>query len=222
MNQQFTSATYEKLTTRKDLVAEALRDSILRGAFAPGEKLDQQRIADDLAVSRSPVREALRTLDAEGLITLIPNRGAVVTERSLTELKELYATRALVEGAAIERAAASMTDRILALVENILDDADKTDDFEELLVLNNQFHMLTYSAVAQPFLTGFIQQLRNMAAPYNRLYLDLLGTKDRAWQDHRRIYEACRKRDGARAKAEIHRHLEHVIRAIARSIEGGS
>ena len=85
-------ASASSLQTRKDVVATAIRDAVLRGQYRPGEKLDQQQIADELSVSRSPVREALRALDAEGLITLIPNRGAIVTERSMAELEELYFT----------------------------------------------------------------------------------------------------------------------------------
>lgn len=205
------------IRTRNDVVAAAVRDSILRGRFRPGEKLDQQQLADQLEVSRSPVREALRVLDAEGLITLIPNKGAVVTERSLLELEELYFTRGLVEGIAIERSAPHMDDRTLRRLEDILEAAERTDDYGELLMLNNDFHMLTYSRQEQPFLADYIQQLRNMAAPYNRLYLDSSGSREAAWDDHRRIYQACAAKDGARARREVERHLESVMRKIAQS-----
>jgi DNA-binding GntR family transcriptional regulator len=211
------AASKQRLLTRNDLVAAEIRDSILRGRFRPGEKLDQQELADELEVSRSPVREALRVLDAEGLITLVPNKGAVVTERSLPELEELYFTRGLVEGAAIERSAPRMDDKTLWKLEDILEAAERTDDYGELLLLNNDFHMLTYSRVEQAFLADYIQQLRNMAAPYNRLYLDSKGSREAAWEDHRRIYAACAARDGARARQEVERHLRNVIRKIAES-----
>lgn len=203
------------LQTRKDLVASAIRDSILRGRFKPGEKLDQQQIGDELRVSRSPVREALRALDAEGLITLIPNRGAVVTERSLPELKELFFTRSLIEGIAIERSAPKMDEPILWKLEGILDAADRTDDYGELLGLNNEFHLLTYSKHEQPFLIDTIQQLRNMAAPYNRLYLNSIGSREAAWEDHRRIFNACVRKDGEQARIELEKHLNSVISKIA-------
>jgi DNA-binding GntR family transcriptional regulator len=202
---------------RKDIAASAIRDAILRGRFMPGEKLDQQQIADELNISRSPVREALRALDAEGLITLIPNRGAIVTERSLSELQEMYFTRGVVEGLAIQRAAPLMDDTTLWKMENIFEAAERTDDYGELLALNNDFHMLTYSTYDQPFIIDYIQQLRDMSAPYNRLYLDSAGGVESAWKDHRRIYQAWRKRDGELAKKEIERHLAKVIRKIAQS-----
>ena len=92
------------LKTREDIVADAVRRAILRGTFKPGEKLDQKTLAAELGVSRSPVREALRTLAAEELVTNIPHRGAVVSERSLEELEELLFIRGMLEGAAARRA----------------------------------------------------------------------------------------------------------------------
>jgi DNA-binding GntR family transcriptional regulator len=207
------------LKTREDLVADAIRTSILRGTFRPGAKLDQQQIADELNVSRSPVREALRTLGAEGLVTIIPNRSAVVTERSLQELEELYFIRVVLEGAAVERAAPKMVEGTLKELASILEQADDTYDLEELLILNNDFHIRTYSAFQQPILLNYIQQLRNMVAPYNRLYLDLVGSKEAAWADHRRIYEACVRRDGKAARSETQNHLEQVFRRIVESQE---
>jgi DNA-binding GntR family transcriptional regulator len=205
------------LQTRKDLAGTAIRDAILRGRFKPGEKLDQQLIADELSVSRSPVREALRALDAEGLITLIPNRGAIVTERSMAELEELYFTRGVVEGLAVQRSAPLMDDNTLWKLGRIFESAERTDDYGELLALNNKFHMLTYSTYDQPFIIDYIQQLRDLAAPYNRLYLDSAGSVEAAWKDHARIYKACKKRDGEVAKKELERHLEKVIRKILKS-----
>ncbi len=198
-------------------MATSIREAIVRGRFKPGEKLDQQMIADELEVSRSPVREALRALDAEGLVTLIPNRGAIVTERSLSELEEMYFTRGLVEGLAIQRSAPLMDDATLWKLENIIEAAARTDDYGELLALNNDFHMLTYSTCNQPFIIDYIQQLRDLSAPYNRLFLDSAGGVEAAWKDHRRIYQACRRRDGDRAKEELERHLSKVIRKIAQS-----
>lgn len=202
------------LKTREDLVADALRAAILRGTFKPGEKLDQQQVSDDLGVSRSPVREALRTLAAEGLVTIIPNRGAIVTERSIEELDELQFIRRMLEGAAARRAAPRMDDLRLEKLAALLEDADKTNDLEQILALNNEFHSAIYSAYPQATLISHIQQLRNKVAPYNRVYLEKLGNKEVAWKGHRRIYEACIGRDGELAEAETIKHLEQVFLGI--------
>ncbi|HSG18564.1 MAG TPA: GntR family transcriptional regulator [Anaerolineae bacterium] len=188
-----------------------MRTAILRGTFKPGEKLDQQQISADLGVSPSPVRQALRTLAAEGLVTIIPNRGATVTERSIEELEELQFIRRMLEGAAARRGAPRMDDSRLESLAAILDKAEKTSDFEEILALNNEFHAAIYSAFPQPTLMRHIQQLRNRVAPYNRVYLESAGSKEVALAGHRRIYEACIRRDGKQAEEETSKHLEQVF-----------
>ena len=180
---------------RGDLIANAVRESILRGTFRPGDKLDQQEIADHFKVSRIPVREALRTLDAEGMVTMIPNRGAVVAERTKEELEELYFIRGVLEGAAVERAVPVMTGETFDQLASFITQARDTDDFEALLVLNNDFHIAMYTAYPQPILVNTIQQMRNVVAPYNRLYLDHAGNKEAAWADHQDIFDACRAGD---------------------------
>lgn len=202
------------LKTREDLVADAIRLAILRGTFKPGEKLDQQGISGTLGVSPTPVREALRTLAAEGLVTIFPNRGAIVTERSIQELEELLYIRSKLEGAAARRAAPKMDEQRLGSLASILDQADETNDLEEILALNNEFHATIYSAYPQPVLMDHIQQLRNKVAPYNRVYLERAGNKEVAWAGHRRIYEACVRRDGVQAEAETNKHLEQVLQGI--------
>ncbi len=208
---------FSKINTRKDLVADMIRKRISRGSFKPGDKLDEVLIAEELNVSRSPVREALRMLEAEGLITSIPNRGAVVTERSLDELRELYFTRSLLEGIAVERAVPHLTKRILDRLDGIQYAASLTSDHEELLTLNNEFHMRIYRAYPQSFLSNYIQQLRNMAAPYNSLYLDTEGNIQLAWEDHRKIFEACVAGDAKKAKCETQKHLDRVCESLLKA-----
>jgi DNA-binding GntR family transcriptional regulator len=177
------------LRTREELVADAIRAAILQGTFKPGQKLDQQQLCEDLGVSRSPLRVALRTLAAEGLVTIIPNQA--------------------------RRGAPRMDDERLEKLAGIFERADKTDDVEEILRLNNEFHGTIYSAYPQPVLMSHIQQLRNKVAAYNRVYLGRAGSKEVAWAGHRRIYEACVRRDGEEAEAETSKHLEEVFRSIA-------
>lgn len=216
------SPNLEDLKPRSELIADAVRSSILRGHFQPGDKLDQQDIADELAVSRIPVREALRMLDAEGMITIIANKGARVTERTPEELAELYYIRGLLEGAAAERAAGHMSEERLEGMKSIIELADQTNEVNRLLELNNDFHIMLYNAFPQPLTVDLIQQLRNKVAPYNRMYLDLAGTnKAAAWDDHRRIHEACRRKDPKQAKYETQRHLERVLKTIIMEMRNG-
>jgi DNA-binding GntR family transcriptional regulator len=207
------------MLTREEIVADAIRKAILRGTFKPGEKLDQQELADSLGVSRSPVREALRTLAAEDLVTNIPHRGATVTQRSKDELQELLFMRLLLEGAAIQRAVPALQPTHLHRLEDIIAKAKQTSEYEELLQLNNDFHKTIYSAFKQPYLIDVIQSMRNKVAPYNRIYLDVPKGKEKAWADHVRIYDACAQGNEKQAKKETENHLERVFHDIMSTME---
>lgn len=204
----------ESMKTRQELVTDAIRTAILRGRFRPGDRLDQTELARELNVSRSPVREALRILTAEDLVTHYRHRGTVVTERSITELEELLFIRKLLEGAAAERGTPLLTDEALERMQQIIVDALSTDDVEKVLVLNHEFHAMIYGAYEQPHMMEMIHNLRNKIAPYNRLYLDPEGHKQAAWAEHQRIYEACLTRDGKRAAEETCRHLDNVFSGV--------
>ncbi|MBX5437189.1 MAG: GntR family transcriptional regulator [Alicyclobacillaceae bacterium] len=199
--------------TRERHVVDRLRHAILVGQYRPGERLDQGEIAKQFQVSLSPVREAIRTLSAEGLVTIYPHRGTFVTERSPSEIAELHFIRALLEGAAIRRAVPHLTKEHLSRLEEILQLADNTEDFITIQSLNHQFHQTIYTACDQPNLLELVMHLRNKVAPYIRLYLDS-GMRSEAWASHRRIYEACASRDAERAEQEIHAHINQVCEGI--------
>lgn len=203
--------------TRERHVVDRLREAILVGHFRPGERLDQAEIAKQFQVSLSPVREATRTLTAEGLVTIYPHRGAFVTERSPTEIEELHFIRGVLEGAAIRRAVPHLTQAHLAKLRDILETADVTDSFESIQSLNHHFHHTIYSAGEQPHMLQLILQFRNKVAPYIRLYLDA-GKRDEAWTAHRRIYEACVQQDAVRAEEETRKHIEEVCDGILASL----
>ncbi|MCU0465419.1 MAG: GntR family transcriptional regulator [Anaerolineae bacterium] len=189
------------MKTRQELVTDAIRAAILRGRFRPGDRLDQTDLAEELNVSRSPVREALRILTAEDLVT-----------------HELLFVRQLLEGAAARRAVPHITPERLAKLMTIIKEAEASADMERVLALNNEFHTTVYSAFEQPYLLDEIQKIRNKIAPYNRLYLDSPGQKAAAWADHRRIYEACAAGDVERAVAETANHLARVFDGIIASL----
>jgi DNA-binding GntR family transcriptional regulator len=208
----------EEMKTRQELVTDAIRAAILRGRFRPGDRLDQTDLAVELHVSRSPVREALRILTAEGLVTHYRHRGTVVTERTVDELKELLFIRQLLEAAATRRAVTHMTPERLRKLEQIITEAEQSTNMERVLILNNEFHTTIYLAYDQKYLIDEIQKMRNKVAPYNRLYLDGPGQKAQAWADHRAIYEACAAGDADRAAEESSRHLERVFAGIISAI----
>lgn len=207
------------LLTREKFVADQLREAILRGYFKPGERLDQNEIAGLLNVSRSPVREALRTLAAEGMVQMYPHRGAVVAELSREELEEIYFLRGTLEGLAARLAASKMDQGRIARLQMILEKLDRTTDLDEWLDLNRDFHNTIYEAINRPRLFSLIESLRNLSAPYTRQYISSPEYLEATQRRHRRILEALIQRDGAMAQEETQQHLKVLCDGVQVYVE---
>jgi DNA-binding GntR family transcriptional regulator len=196
--------------TREDFVIDELREAIVRGHFKPGEKLDQEEIAELLNVSRIPVRQALRTLTAEGLVKMYPHRGATVAELSREELEEIYFLRGVLEGVAARLAAPKMDEAHIAKLQAILKKIDQLTNLDEWLDLNREFHNTIYEVINRPRLLEMIESLRNTSAPYIRDYIASPEYLEVTRLSHRRILEACINRDGILAQQETQKHLRVV------------
>jgi DNA-binding GntR family transcriptional regulator len=202
------------LQTREKFVADQIREAILRGYFKPGQRLDQNEIAEHLNVSRSPVREALRTLAAEELVQMYPHRGAVVAELSLSELEEIYFLRGALEGMAAHLAASRIDDERIAKLQGILEQLNHTDDLDHWLDLNREFHNTIYQVINRPRLVSIIQSLRNLSAPYTRQYISSPENWEATQRGHRRILEALINRDEVQAEEETKKHLKVLCNGV--------
>lgn len=207
------------LKTRETVVADKLREAIMRGYFQPGQRLDQSEIAEIFKVSRSPVREALRTLAAEELVKVYPHRGAVVAELSLEEIEEIYFLRGVLEGTAVRLAASKIDNERIAALQVILDKANKTTDLDQWLELNRDFHDTIYEAINRPRLLSIIQSLRNIAIPYTRRYVAFPEHMEATQVGHQRILDALIQRDGAQAQKETQNHLKVLCDSVLVSVE---
>jgi DNA-binding GntR family transcriptional regulator len=202
--------TNDVLKTRERFVTDQLRDAILKGYLKPGQRLDQGEIAERLNVSRSPVREALRTLAAEELVRVYPHRGAAVAEFSREELEEIYFLRGTLEGMAIRLAVSKMDDTRIAKLREILEKLDDTTDLDRWLDLNREFHNVIYQAIDRPRLISLIQHLRNISAPYTRHYIALPEYMKVTQEGHWHILQALIDQDGVRAQEETQKHLKVI------------
>jgi DNA-binding GntR family transcriptional regulator len=199
--------------TREEFVATRLREAILRGDLAPGERLDESALAVALGVSRTPIRSALRVLAAESLVDLHPHRGAIVSELSPDELNEVYLVRMILEGTAARLAAPRMDAERIAVLEVLIQELESTEDPDQWLAINNQFHATIYQAANRPRMLSIIEYVRNIATPYIRQFIEIREHMESSRDDHRRIFEACKKRDGQLAESEIRKHLQDVAQA---------
>ena len=205
--------------TREEFVANRLRDAILRGDLAPGERLDESALAVALGVSRTPIRSALRVLAAESLVELHPHRGAIVSELSPDELNEVYLVRMILESTAARLAAPNMDEERIAILEGLIQELESTTDPDQWLALNNQFHATIYQAANRPRMVSIIDYVRNISAPYIRQFIELREHMDSSRDDHRRLLEACKKRDGKLAEQELRKHLQDVAQANVEFVE---
>lgn len=196
--------------TMTSMAVESLRERILRGQFAEGEPLRQDALADELGVSRIPIREALRQLDAEGLVTFSPHRGAVVSTLSLSEIEELFELRADIEGRLLRRAIPLMTPDDLARAKDILDAyevAFRSGEVAAWGALNWQFHSTLYAPAGRHFTMSVIHKLHQHSDRYLRMQLALTHGETRATDEHRAIYNAVRRREVAKACQLMRDHI---------------
>src|SRR5215471_11727572 len=180
-------------------VADKLRDRIIRGEIPEGSQLRQDAIATQCKVSRIPVREALRQLDAEGLITIVPNRGAVVPALSPTDIEELFTIRALLEPEILKHSIRRLSENDLEEAAVVLRRYETELQREDHLFawgrLNWQFHSLLYSRAERPHFMNIIRNVNNSGERYTRLQLYLTHGIQRANEEHHEILELCRQRD---------------------------
>src|SRR5215211_3025854 len=203
--------------TIASMTVEALRERILRGDYPDGEPLRQDALADELGVSRIPIREALRQLEAEGLVTLNPHRGAIVSSLSLGEIEEVFEIRSTVEPDLLRRALPRLTEYQLDLADDVLDryaQALRSGNVVMWGELNWQFHSTLYAPAERPVTMGIVQRLHQQSDRYLRMQLALTHGETRANEEHRAIAAATRAGDVKRASALMRDHIAGAGRSL--------
>lgn len=200
--------------TAHQLVRDTLRQAILTGQISGGERLVQAELAQQMRVSTTPVREALRDLAAEGLIRLDAHRGAIVHSPSQSELEEIYRLRQLLEPEIMERAIAHITDEQLEEATRILQRADQEEDPTTWIDLNRQFHRLFTRATHSTRLAAIVESLQDSATLYILVALTR-GTRstDEANAQHWQLLEAVRARDVQAARKVMLAHIHQTVDA---------
>jgi DNA-binding GntR family transcriptional regulator len=203
--------------TAQDIIAEGLRRGILSGALESGQPLRQEQIAKDFEVSAVPVREALRQLAGEGLVTLTPNRGARVSEVSYEEAKEITEIRIALESLALRLSVPNITEDDLRQAEEVLDLWDAEEDPATFAALNWRFHTVLYEPARQPRLMSMIRSLHASFDLYVGKYSAAwMSLKVPAQQQHRHIVEACRRGDAEAAIVILERNIRDGFLEIAK------
>jgi DNA-binding GntR family transcriptional regulator len=204
-------------------VADRLRDQIIRGEIHEGAQLRQDAIATQYQVSRIPVREALRQLQAEGLIAIVPNRGAVVPALSPDDIEELFAIRALLEPEVLKRSIPHLTEEDFSRAEDILNnyvsELSREDHVSAWGRLNWDFHATLYSRANQSRFMAVIRNVNNSGERYTRLQLYLTHGITRANEEHHQILALCRQRDTTAACKLLRQHIQYAGQSLKEALQ---
>jgi len=195
--------------TAQDVVLHALRNEILTGTLQPGDQVVQEAVADRYGVSRVPVREALKMLEAEGQVVYHPHRGYFVAELSVSDLLEVYRLRELLEAEAIRTAVPRLSDDEVSGIAALLGEVETAAEAGDIMALtsaNRRFHFAIFEASGMPRLTRLLQQLWEATDAYRALYFHHEANRRRVAREHARMMTALRRRD---ADVLVRLHDEH-------------
>jgi len=184
-----------------EAVVDGIRDMILQGQLRPGDRLRQDELATTFGVSAIPIREALRQLQAEGLVTLYPRRGARVTGLSVSDCEEIYHIRQALEALAVHWASEDLEripiDRLTHLLGEIEAAEASSNDVERRLKLVREFFFTIFQASERPHLLRMLSSLWDLSHQYRRYFSSRPELVPKRLAHYRRMYRACRARDAA-------------------------
>lgn len=196
-------------TSLGEFVLARLRDAIRDGRYQPGQRIREAEVAGWLGVSRTPVREAFRRLQSDGLIKLTPWRGAVVAELDRAQVVELYATRRTLEGTAAALAAQHASEDEIQVFFDLLDqDAQAGGNVKLRARINRQFHQALYRAAHNRYLMQALNALGDSLALLKSTTYEVPGRPDQARQEHQKIADAIRRRDADAAEQATRVHID--------------
>lgn len=199
-------------------VFSKLREDILAGVYRENEELKENTIATELGVSRTPVREALRQLELEGLVTIIPNKGAYVTGITTKDIHDIYMIRSYLEGLCAKWACEHMTEAQIDALEEVLYLSEfhaKKNHHEQMVELDNKFHELIYEGSGSKILYHVLSDFHHYVERVRKITLAMPSRATKSSQEHAAILEAIKKRDGDLAEALAHEHILSTIKNLS-------
>jgi DNA-binding GntR family transcriptional regulator len=199
-------------------VFNKLREDILSGVYQENEELKENTIGLELGVSRTPVREALRQLELEGLVTMIPNKGAYVTGITSKDIHDIYMIRSYLEGLCAKWACEHITEEQIEALDEILYLSDfhaRRSHHEQLVELDNKFHDLIYKASGSKILDHVLSDFHHYVERIRKITLSMPSRASKSSEEHAAILDAIKKRDGELAEALAHEHIMNSIKNIS-------
>ena len=202
-------------------IAEVLREEILTSTLAPGERLTQEDIAARFGASRQPVRDALRQLEGDGLITMVANAGAWVSKLSERECHEAYQVRERLEPLLLSQSIPNLNDVQITRLSTLVDEMQNTKDVESFLRLDREFHLLSYAGAEPGMLREFVERIWNTTQHYRRAFAKLNNFENAevTHLEHRLILDGIKRRDSESAEQALESHIRRTRVTLAQHQE---
>lgn len=198
-------------------VFQSIREDILSGRYEQNTELKEAAIGAELGVSRTPVREALRQLELEGLVTIIPNRGAYVNMITAKDVQDIYVIRSMLEGLCARWATQSITEEQLDSMEETLCLSEyhtSKKNYEKLYELDSLFHEQLYEAGGSRILNHILSDFHDYVKMVRKVTISASGRSVTSTEEHRAIFEAIKEKDPDKAEALAKEHVKHTIESI--------
>jgi len=202
-------------------VFETLREAIINGTLKPGERMMEIQLAEQLGVSRTPVREAIRKLELEGFVVMIPRKGAYVAGISLKDIADVFEVRAAMEALAAGLAAERITAEELEEMERLLvriGEHIEANRLEEVVEMDTLFHEALYKASRNLKLEQILQNLREQIQRFRSTSLAFPGRMKEALEEHKKIVEAISDRNTALAQQLAQEHIENAENSMLEAL----
>ncbi len=206
-----------RMASLEEKTFETLKEEILTGALPKGENLTELALSERLGVSRTPIRSAIRRLAEEGLVSIVPNRGAVVRGIDKNDLVDIYKIRIRLEGLASASCAKNIKPEQLEKLRRSVELAEfyiSRKDAENVKELDTEFHLTIYEASGNPQLQSILSDLHKKIKMYRKLSLSVAGRLENSIREHREILEAIEKGDPELADKLTSRHIELALENV--------
>jgi len=206
----------------REVVYETIREAIRNGTLTPGERLMEIQLAEELGVSRTPVREAIRKLELERFVVMLPRRGTYVSNLSLKDINEVFEIRAALDGLAAGLAAERITEEELEQMERLLVEiADHIErhDNQKIVEADEAFHDILYRASRNERLVGIIYNLREQFARFRSVSINYPGRLQNTLEEHRQLVEAIAQRNPEAAQQKAREHIENAEQTLLLEME---
>jgi DNA-binding GntR family transcriptional regulator len=223
MEKAFEKLKLHEYKPLRDIVFDSLKEAIIEGHLKPGERLMEVQLAEKLGVSRTPVREAIRKLELEGLVVMIPRKGAYVADVSLKDIMNVLEIRASLEGLAASLAAERMTEEELEELQikaNEFNEALRNNDVDMMIEKDTEIHDLIFKSTRNDRLISIAEGLREQIQRFRVTYITEYNKSEELIEEHSKILEALKNRDVEKARIYAQEHIENAENYITKAVKG--